>query len=84
MLHLQRPLKADTLIEESGWLGRDYNGVPLVASMDLLENAKSAVAAAPLKYSPQDAQGARRRQREDAGSDEWIESLPTPRKEEDE
>ena len=40
--------------------------------------------AAPLKYSPQDAQGARRRQREDAGSDEWIESLPTPRKEGDE
>ena len=39
--------------------------------------------AAPMKYSPQDAQGARRRQREDAGSDEWIESLPTPRKEED-
>ena len=25
--------------------------------------------AAPLKFSPQDAQGARRRQREDAGSD---------------
>ena len=41
-------------------------------------------AAAPMKYSPQDAQGARRRQREDAGSDEWIEELPTPRKEEDE
>ena len=41
-------------------------------------------AAAPLKYSPQDAQGARRRQREDAGSDEWIEELPTPRKEENE
>ena len=41
-------------------------------------------AAAPMKYSPQDAQGARRRQREDAGSDEWIEKLPTPRKEEDE
>jgi len=40
--------------------------------------------AAPLKFSPQDAQGARRRQREDAGSDKWIESLPTPRKEEDE
>ncbi len=40
--------------------------------------------AAPLKFSPQDAQGARRRQREDAGSDKWIESLPTPRKEKDE
>ena len=40
--------------------------------------------AVPLKFSPQDAQGARRRQREDAGSDEWIEALPTPRKEEDE
>ena len=40
--------------------------------------------AAPLKFSPQDAQGARRRQREDAGSDKWIESLPPPRKEEDE
>ena len=39
---------------------------------------------APLKFSPQDAQGARRRQRENAGSDEWIEELPTPRKEEDE
>lgn len=36
---------------------------------------------APLKYSPQDSQGARRRQREDAGSEEWIEALPTPRKE---
>ena len=43
MLQLQRPLKADMLIEESGWLGRDYNGVPLVASMDLLKNARSAV-----------------------------------------
>jgi len=41
-------------------------------------------AVAPMKYSPQDAQGARRRQREDAGSDEWIEELPTPRKEENE
>ena len=41
-------------------------------------------AAAPMKYSPQDAQGARRRLREDAGSDEWIEELPTPRKEENE
>ena len=41
-------------------------------------------AVAPMKYSPQDAQGARRRLREDAGSDEWIEELPTPRKEENE
>ena len=41
-------------------------------------------AVAPMKYSPQDAQGARRRQREGAGTDEWIEELPTPRKEEDE
>ena len=41
-------------------------------------------AVAPMKYSPQDAQGARRRQREDAGTDEWIEELPTPRKEENE
>jgi rRNA maturation protein Nop10 len=36
-------------------------------------------AVAPLKYSPEDPQGARRRQRVDAGSEEWIESLPTPR-----
>lgn len=35
---------------------------------------------APLKYSPEDSQGTRRRQRVDAGSDEWIEALPTPRK----
>ena len=38
------------------------------------------ITVAPLKYSPEDAQGARRRQRENAGSDEWIEKLPTPRK----
>ncbi len=37
-------------------------------------------AAAPLKFSPEDPQGARRRQRVNAGSDEWIEALPTPRK----
>ena len=37
-------------------------------------------AVAPLKYSPEDPQGARRRQRVDAGSDKWVESLPTPRK----
>jgi rRNA maturation protein Nop10 len=42
------------------------------------------VAVAPLKYSPEDPQGARRRQRVDAGSDEWVESLPTTRKEESE
>jgi len=36
-------------------------------------------AVAPLKYSPEDSQGARRRQRVDAGSDKWIDSLPTPR-----
>ena len=38
------------------------------------------IAVAPLKYSPEDPQGARRRQRVDAGSDEWVDSLPTPRK----
>jgi|TARA_B100001105_G_C21961850_1_gene261064 rRNA maturation protein Nop10 len=42
------------------------------------------VAVAPLKYSPEDPQGARRRKRVDAGSDEWVESLPTSRKEESE
>ncbi|HJL54897.1 MAG: nucleolar RNA-binding Nop10p family protein [Candidatus Thalassarchaeaceae archaeon] len=42
------------------------------------------VAVAPLKFSPEDPQGARRRQRVDAGSDEWVESLPTTRKEESE
>ena len=36
--------------------------------------------AAPLKFSPKDPQGARRRQRVNAGSDEWIEALPSPRK----
>ena len=48
------------------------------------ENCKSCngkmVAVAPLKYTPEDPQGARRRQRVDAGSDKWVESLPTPRK----
>ena len=48
------------------------------------ESGGKMTAVAPMKYSPQDAQGARRRQREDAGSDEWIEELPTPRKEENE
>ncbi|MBI87882.1 MAG: hypothetical protein CMB67_02485 [Euryarchaeota archaeon] len=33
-----------------------------------------------LKYSPEDPQGARRRKRQEAGSDRWIESLPSPRK----
>jgi|TARA_B110000495_G_C22506825_1_gene310456 hypothetical protein len=32
---------------------------------------------APLKYSPEDPQGNRRRQRLDAGSDEWVDSLPS-------
>ena len=36
--------------------------------------------AAALKYSPEDSQGSRRRKRQDAGSDQWIESLPSPRK----
>ncbi len=31
----------------------------------------------PLKYSPEDPQGARRRQRQEAGSDEWVDSLPS-------
>jgi len=42
MLQLQRPLKADVLTEGKGWLGRDYNGVQFVASMDLLKNARNA------------------------------------------
>lgn len=32
---------------------------------------------APLKYSPEDPQGNRRRQRLNAGSKEWLDSLPT-------
>jgi len=36
---------------------------------------------APLKYSPEDPQGNRRRKRLDAGSKEWLESLPTTKKE---
>tara|TARA_B100000282_G_C31623091_1_gene440277 strand:- start:298 stop:429 length:132 start_codon:yes stop_codon:yes gene_type:complete len=39
------------------------------------------VTSAPLKYSPEDPQGKRRREREDAGSDEWVESLPSPNEE---
>ena len=38
------------------------------------------VAVSPMKYSPEDPQGARRRKRRDVGSKEWLESLPTPRK----
>jgi len=34
-------------------------------------------AVAPLKFSPEDPQGARRRKRVDAGSDEWVEGLPS-------
>ena len=40
-------------------------------------------AVAPLKFSPEDPQGARRRKRVDAGSDEWVETLPSSRKEEE-
>ncbi|MAF19718.1 MAG: nucleolar RNA-binding Nop10p family protein [Candidatus Thalassarchaeaceae archaeon] len=36
--------------------------------------------AASLKFSPEDPQGSRRRKRQDAGSDKWVKSLPTPRK----
>jgi len=39
------------------------------------------VAVAPLRFSPEDPQGNRRRQREGWGSEEWVKSLPTPRKE---
>jgi len=38
--------------------------------------------AAALKFSPEDSQGARRRKRQDAGSDEWVKSLPSPKKKE--
>lgn len=41
-------------------------------------------AVSPMKYSPEDPQGARRRKRMDVGSDEWIDSLPTTRQEESE
>jgi hypothetical protein len=37
------------------------------------------VAVSPMKYSPEDPQGARRRKRLDVGSKGWLESLPTPR-----
>tara|TARA_B100000686_G_C16799846_1_gene985138 strand:- start:2728 stop:2859 length:132 start_codon:yes stop_codon:yes gene_type:complete len=39
--------------------------------------------AAALKFSPEDPQGARRRKRQDAGSEEWVDSLPSPKTEED-
>ena len=39
---------------------------------------KVMVTSAPLKYSPEDPQGKRRRERENAGSDERVESLPSP------
>ncbi|MBJ36233.1 MAG: ribosome biogenesis protein [Euryarchaeota archaeon] len=49
------------------------------------EKCGSAMAAvSPMKYSPEDPQGARRRKRMDVGSDEWLESLPTTRNEESE
>lgn len=41
-------------------------------------------AVAPLKFSPEDPQGARRRKRVDAGSKEWVDSLPSPRKSDEE
>ncbi|HJM13349.1 MAG TPA: nucleolar RNA-binding Nop10p family protein [Candidatus Thalassarchaeaceae archaeon] len=43
----------------------------------------SMEAVAPLKFSPEDPQGARRRKRVDAGSDEWVKTLPSSRKEEE-
>ncbi|MAS80914.1 MAG: ribosome biogenesis protein [Euryarchaeota archaeon] len=42
----------------------------------------SMEAAAAMKYSPEDPQGARRRKRQNAGSEEWFDSLPSPREEE--
>lgn len=41
-------------------------------------------AVAPLKFSPEDPQGARRRKRVDAGSQEWVDTLPSPRKSDEE
>ncbi|MGB1777807.1 MAG: nucleolar RNA-binding Nop10p family protein [Candidatus Thalassarchaeaceae archaeon] len=38
------------------------------------------VAVAPLKYSPEDPQGDRRRTREGWGTDEWVAQLPSPRR----
>ena len=40
-------------------------------------------AVAPLKFSPEDPQGARRRKRFDAGSKEWVKSLPSAREEDE-
>lgn len=37
---------------------------------------ESAQAAAPMKWSPEDPQAARRRQRQGVGSEQWLESLP--------
>ncbi|MED6345575.1 MAG: nucleolar RNA-binding Nop10p family protein [Candidatus Thermoplasmatota archaeon] len=39
--------------------------------------------ATALKFSPEDPQGARRRKRQDAGSEKWVKSLPSPRKDDD-
>ena len=41
-------------------------------------------AVAPLKFSPEDPQGARRRKRVDEGSQEWVDTLPSPRKSDEE
>jgi len=43
------------------------------------ECGTAMVAVSPMKYSPEDPQGARRRKRLDVGSKEWFASLPTPR-----
>ena len=37
---------------------------------------ENAQAAGPMKWSPEDPQAARRRQRQDVGSKQWLESLP--------
>ncbi|MDP7387605.1 MAG: nucleolar RNA-binding Nop10p family protein [Candidatus Thalassarchaeaceae archaeon] len=37
------------------------------------------VSVAPLKYSPEDPQGDRRRTREGWGTEEWVDGLPSPR-----
>ena len=41
------------------------------------ECGSSMTPPSPLKYSPEDPQGARSRQRQDAGSEEWVDSLPS-------
>ncbi len=48
------------------------------------ECGSAMAAVSPMKYSPEDPQGARRRKRMDVGSDEWLDSLPTTRKGESE